>query len=77
MAPGGCGSNFWTLFMFINTSCEIALRWLPQNTYDDKSNIGSGNGLVPSSNKPLPLPVLTQIYCRHKVTMSYLRLEYG
>ena len=25
-------------------------------------NIGSGNGLVPSGNKPLPEPILTQIY---------------
>ena len=25
-------------------------------------NIGSGNGLVPSGNKPLPKPMLTQIY---------------
>ena len=27
-----------------------------------KINIGSGNGLVPSGNKPLPEPMLTQIY---------------
>ena len=36
-------------------------------------NIDSGNGLVLSGNKPLPEPVLTQIYvimCRHQVTMS-------
>ena len=25
-------------------------------------NIGSGNGLVPAGNKPLPEPILTQIY---------------
>ena len=25
-------------------------------------NIGSGNGLVPSGSKPLPVPMLTQIY---------------
>ena len=30
---------------------------------DDKSvNIGSGNDLVPSGNKSLPEPMLTQIY---------------
>ena len=29
------------------------------NNFDD--NIGSGNGLVPSGNKPLPEPMLTQI----------------
>ena len=35
---------------------------MPQDLTDDKSNIGSGNGLVPSGNKPLPEPMLTQIY---------------
>ena len=43
----------------MSTSCEIALRWVVQNTFDD---VGSGNGLVPSGNKPLPEPVLSQIY---------------
>ena len=39
----------------------------------DEVNIGSGNGFVPSGNKPLPEPVLTQIYFaiwRHQATMS-------
>ena len=27
-----------------------------------KVNIGSGNGLLPSGNKPLPDPMLTLIY---------------
>ena len=37
---------------------------MPENTFDDKSevSIGSGNGLVPSGNKPSPEPMLTQIY---------------
>ena len=34
----------------------IALSWMPQNTFDDKSTWGSGNGLVPLCNKPLPEP---------------------
>ena len=37
-------------------------------------NIGSGNGLVPSHNKPLPEPMLTQISVaiwRHQATMSF------
>ena len=34
---------------------------MPQYLTDDKS-IGSGNGLVPLGNKPLPEPMLTQIY---------------
>ena len=36
-------------------------------------NIGSGNGLVPSGNKPLPEPILTQIYVtmwHHQATMG-------
>ena len=36
-------------------------------------NIGSGDGLVPSGNKPLPEPMLTQIYVakwHHQVSMS-------
>ena len=36
-------------------------------------NIGSGNGLVSSGNKPLPGPMLTQFYVaiwRRKATMS-------
>ena len=45
---------------FVSISTEIALWWIPQNTFDD--NIGSGNGLVPSGSKPLPEPMLTQIY---------------
>ena len=28
-------------------SCEIAHKWMQQNTFDDV-NIGSGNGLMPS-----------------------------
>ena len=28
----------------------------------DDVNIGSGNGLVPSGNEPLPEPMLTQIH---------------
>ena len=43
-----------------STSYEIALRMQLDLTGD--VNIGSGNGLVPSGNKPLPEPMLTQIY---------------
>ena len=40
---------------------------------DGQVNIGSGNGLVPSGNKPLPEPMLTQISVamwHHYATMS-------
>ena len=33
-------------------------------------NIGSGNGLVPSGNKPWPEPMLTQISCRCMVSLG-------
>ena len=42
-------------------SCEIALIWMSMDFPDDHVNIGSGHGLVPSGNMPLPEPVLTQI----------------
>ena len=39
---------------FTRISCEIALRWMPQNTFDDwQVHIGSGNGFVQPGNKPL------------------------
>ena len=37
-------------------------------------NIGLGNGLVPSANKPLPEPMLTEIYVaiwRHQASTNY------
>ena len=53
-------------------TCEIALRWMSQNTFCDKSCFTSGNGLVPSGNKPLPEPMLTHIY----ITIGHPRLEW-
>ena len=50
-------------------SCEITLRWMSLGLTDGKS----GNGLVQSSNKPLPEPLLTKLcvatWC-HKGTVS-------
>ena len=39
-------------------------------------NIGSGNGLVPSGNKPLPEPMLTQIHvaCDHMASLGHIEL---
>ena len=42
------------------------LKEISSNANNDQTNIGSGNGLVPSDNKTLPKPVLTHIY----VTLS-------
>ena len=58
----------------ISTFCGIAFRLMPRNTLDGKSNIGLGNGLVPSGTKPLPKPMLTQIYItiwHHLATMRW------
>ena len=46
---------------FLNIACEIALRWIPQNSLW-LVNIGLGNGLVSWGNKPLPEPILTKFY---------------
>ena len=44
-------------------SCETALSWMPQSSaHWYYVNSDSGNGLVPSGAKPLPEPVLNQIY---------------
>ena len=46
-----------------NISHVIVIEWMPNNHTDDnwhtEVNIGSGNGLVPDGNKPLPEPALT------------------
>ena len=52
---------------------EITLRWLSLYLTGEMSQIGSGNGLVPPGNKPLPEPMLTQncvAKWRHWVTIS-------
>ena len=36
-----------------NISCEIALKWMPEDPTADEVIIGSGNDLVPSGIKPL------------------------
>ena len=41
----------------MSTPCETDLWWVPQNSIE-----GSGNGLVPSGNKPLYEPMLTSTY---------------
>ena len=63
LVPEKCRSNLRNVFCkhilwldILSISCEIGLRWVPQNPN------GSGNGLVPSSNKLLPEPTLTQMY---------------
>ena len=48
---------------FLSASCEIVPKRVQQNPIADGSTvIYSGNGLMPSGSKPLPDPMLTQIY---------------
>ena len=69
-APKRCGSNFTSVFFkimlqidFLSASCEIVPKRVQQNPIADGSTvIYSGNGLMPSGSKPLPDPMLTQIY---------------
>ena len=53
-------SKCMLLINFMGSPFKIALGWMSQNTFD--ISIGSGNGLVPSGTKPLPDPMLTQIF---------------
>ena len=58
LAPERWGNNFMEMIC----SCEIGLRSVPWNSIEDKTTLGSGSGLEPSINKPLPGPLLTQVY---------------
>ena len=66
LAPGKFEWNFrYVIFKWIlviagwSISCEIALIRMSLEFTVWSVNIGSGNGLVPSGNKPLPEPMLT------------------
>ena len=69
MAPGSCGNNFKRIpFKFVIQNNSLCTLWncCQANATEPqqwKVNFGLGNGLVvPSGNKPLPEPILTQIY---------------
>ena len=48
---------------FLSDSRETAFKYVHQDPIDDKLNlVGTGKGLVPSGNKPLLEPMLTQIF---------------
>ena len=69
-SPPGDALVILQIFKFISrravvsNSCEIALGWIPHWWL---VKIGSGNGLVPAGNKPLPVPTLTKFF----VTLGY------
>ena len=67
LAPGRCGCWLNYFQTHIKDRYLELFLWNCPQTNDTTPhlwlvNIGSGNGLVPSGNKPLPEPMLTQIY---------------
>ena len=85
LAPGRCGSNFKstiikliTEYSSLGTHCEMdgsQVNATEPHHWD--VNIVSGNGLVPSGNKPLPEPMFTQISgCHHMVSLSPIELTW-
>ena len=72
LVPGRCGSDFksaiskhklWVNFMS-TSSVVITLRWCLWWLV----SIGPGNGLLPIGSKPLPEPMLTQMYITIGIT---------
>ena len=67
LVPGRFENNFQNVFFklisWIDTlinSCETVLKTTTEPIWREV-NIVSGNGLVPSGNKPLPAPILSKI----------------
>ena len=54
------GNVFW--IKYTSTSFEIALWWIPPNTFGEKSTFVQVMALVPSGNTSLPEPMLSKIY---------------
>ena len=82
LSPGKFEWNFrYVIFKQIllidgsGISCEIALILNAKGLHWWSVNIGSGNGLVLSGNKPLPGPVLTQDLCRHMASLGHNELN--
>ena len=70
----------WVIFKLIllNGGWGISYKSLgqmPLNFFLMISNVGSGNGLVPSGNKSLPDPMLTQ-FCRHMASLGHKELSH-
>ena len=59
--PPGSGDDSFDIVIFehvMDDCCQVNAT----EAFKGKVNIGSGNGLVPDSTKPLPEPLLTQIH---------------
>ena len=78
LVPGRCGGNFKRIIFshiiwYSNLGAEELLppRWIPQNLTSEKSTLVQVMApcLVPPGNKPLPEPILTQIW-HHIVSLG-------
>ena len=62
---------------FMHISCEIVVRWMPRNIYDDKANIESQNGLVPQQAITWALDEQDLCYPKSPyATMGYLSPDF-
>ena len=43
---------------FMNTFCEIGLRWMPQKAFDDESTLVQVMALCLTGDKPLSEPMM-------------------
>ena len=80
--------EIWMKFWTCNFQTDFNDWWLRHHLWNCTNmnvtglhwpsfNIGSGNGLVPSGNKPLPEPMLamTQISCCHMASLGHNELS--
>ena len=75
LCPGRCGSDFQYVNFKHNLGIDIlsiqeniTQEWMPEDLVDGKFNIGSGDGLVLSGNKPSPAPVLPRCPTPYDIT---------
>ena len=54
--------------------CKIALRWMLLDLTDGKSTLATVLGLVPDDAKPLPEPMLIQLFLTYMASLGYNEL---
>ena len=60
IGPGAVTTVVTVSSRWAHSELTVSSRW--QFFFSSEVNTGSGNGLMPSGNKPSPEPMLTQIY---------------
>ena len=67
-------ANGWVFFLILYHGCNY-LSMLGLKVIHIIRTIGSGNGLVPSGNKPLSEPMLTQMYVAIRIRGHQARMS--